>query len=295
MEKFKQPLRDTATKTRTGLAKALRRSWVREETWVNHALRGFLAALPERVLADALAECIGRRVTEAPLLATLDYANIRGVIGDPDFILRDDNTCVLGESKVAAHPKSAQYSFEQFTKYMTLGAVCECSRNPNIRRSASHVLLVPTASPREFCKDFDGWKPEVVGTDLRVSPESMTGRDRKKRSREFRAWCRSLTETLASTAVRLACDLDDDLVQRLSARLVTQNSPVVVPTYVVTWSQVMQTCWLACDAHGFTSLRRAAGKLHALAYGAAENADAADDGEPLGRFAASNVVRVTRS
>jgi hypothetical protein len=246
------------------------------------------------VIAGALAECIGRRVIEAPLLATLDYANIREFIGDPDFILRDDNTCVLGESKVAAHANSARYSFEQFTKYMTLGAVCECSRNPSIRRAASHVLLVPNADPREFCDDFAGWKPQVVDTELRVSSESMTGRDRKERSREFSAWCRELSETLTSTAVRLACDLDDDLVQRLLARLMTQRSPVVVPTYVVTWSQVMQRCWLACDAQGFTSLRRAAGKLHALAYGAADEADTADDGEPLGRFVANNVVIVTR-
>ena len=191
---------------------------------------------------------------------------IPGITGAPDFILRGAEGCLLGESKVSALPTSCGYTFGQFTKYMTLGAILECARETKIRRRAYHVIVVPEAKPEAFCDDYKRWRPSVDAGRLVVNAADLFPQDRKGRFRDFTTWRAFLRNTLLSERVRSRCEIDESAV----ARLVTSETPVVIPTYVVTWAHLMQRVRAECDAQGLRGLALAATRLEAWAYGKAE-------------------------
>ncbi len=56
-------------------------AWRREETWVNHSFKRLLNALPEAVLSDALAKCMGGVVLNQPRVEKLDSAGMGPVTG----------------------------------------------------------------------------------------------------------------------------------------------------------------------------------------------------------------------
>lgn len=241
----------------------LRAAWLREETWINHALNALLASVPDRGLARLLGDLCSGTLIDNPELAKLDDGGISSTTGAPDFIVLGDGSCVLGESKVDAHEKSARYDFPQFTKYQMLGLIVSCARDPAIRRQAAHLLIVPELSPGTFCKDHQQWWPGVDGRRLVVDPARMAIRDKNCRFRDFNAWRAFVQQTLLADRVLKRCDLD---VEEVKNRLAV-NTPVVVPTFVVTWSEMMMVVRRMAENDGLRGIARAATRLEKLAYG----------------------------
>jgi hypothetical protein len=195
-----------------------------------------------------------------------------------------EEACVLGEAKVAAQPTSARYSFQQFTKYQTLAAILTCARSPGMRRSPTHLLVVPEIEPQKFCSDSDQWRPQVRGHRLVVDAKTMKIRDPKGRFSNFATWCAYVRKTLLDKRVLSRCDLDADKVERLMAA----DSPSLVPTYVVTWAEMMEAFLTVAKADGLRNLGLAAARLEAMAYG---RVGEDPEGDRLDRFVATHPVK----
>jgi hypothetical protein len=239
------------------LAKGMKKSrieklflgWRREETWVNHALNALFLAMPPTLVATIVAETCGGPSLKGPRVAKLDYANIRGVTGDPDLIVLDDGACVLGESKVHTHDKSAKYSFQQFTKFMALGAIVGCS-SPPMRRTPVHLLIVPEADPKQFCQDYLHWKPWLQGGQLVVDPARVHFTNRNSRYQTYRAWQKYMRDTLLGKRVAANTSVDREAIETLLSR----DEPTLVPTYVVTWTDLMARIQVAAEGQGLAAV-----------------------------------------
>ena len=241
----------------------LRAAWPREETWINHALNALLASVPDAALGRMMGDLCGGIPLDAPQLVQLDAGGIASTTGAPDFVLFAEQTCILGESKVDAQPTSARYDFQQFTKYQMLGAIIACARAPAIKRHPAHLLVVPELDPRTFCTDAEQWAPRLDDHRLVVDPLNMKLRDRKARFRDFETWRAFVRRTLLENRVLRRCDLDPAEVERLLAA----DTPVLVPSYIVTWTELMRAVRVLSEPAGLRNLTRAATKLEALAYG----------------------------
>ena len=262
----------------------LRVAWRREETWINHALNALLASVPDLSLGRVLGEMNGGEALAGPVVSTLDSGGIASTTGAPDFIVMGEKACVLGETKVAAQPTSARYSFQQFTKYQTLAAILTCARAPGMRRSPTHLLVVPEIEPQKFCSDSDQWRPQARGHRLVVDAKTMKIRDPKGRFSDFATWSAYVRKTLLDKRVLSRCDLDTEKVERLMAA----DSPCLVPTYVVTWAEMMGALSAVAKADGLRNLGRAAARLEAMAYG---RVGEEPEGDRLDRFVGTAPVK----
>lgn len=260
--KHKDSLHAISDVRATKMWQRLWRAWAREETWINHALNALLLSLPDEALSSVMNELTGGGLIKQPHVAKIETAGIAGLVGDPDFIVLGQHACVLGESKVQAHDKSHKYSFGQYTKYMTLGAII-ASGVPSQQRETRHLLLVPTADPKVFCSDYKQWQPRVVDRILIVDPDSIEVRDKKQRFRDYETWHSFLGKTLLGMAVQSRCSLDLKAVERVLAG----DRPEVVPTYVATWSEMAAAIGSAAKAIGHSSAAEAAATLERLSNG----------------------------
>ena len=200
----------------------VRKAWSREETWINHSLVTLLGALPEVVMSRLLADALGGLAVSHARVEKLDSANIQGVTGDPDFILRDDDVCVLGECKVRAHVGNHRYSFDQFRKYMLLGAICGAARAPEVcRRRVVHLLVVPDADPAKFCADYQKWSPQVHDRMLMVPPEAAL----PSPVGDLTSWREYVRATLLSEEVSSRCDINPAALDPPSSRVIAGPHP----------------------------------------------------------------------
>lgn len=286
--KHKESLAAISNETAKKSYQKLRVAWRREETWINHALNALLASIPDVLLGGLIGELCGGIALDAPHLAKLDAGGIPSITGAPDFVVMGRTTCILGESKVAAHAASQRYDFQQFTKYQMLGAILACARDPAIKRDPAHLIVVPDAEPRSFCADHGQWRPQVHGRRIAVEPDSIDVRDAKGRFRDFATWRTFVRDTLLDKRVLKRCDLDGDKLARLTA----VESPILVPTYVVTWADLMGSVRAVSETEGFRNLGHAANKLEGMAYGAAADAM---KGDRLDKFVAGKVIFSTSS
>jgi hypothetical protein len=217
----------------------------------------------------------GEPVT-APVLTKLDSGGIAALTGDPDFVAVGDRECILGESKVAARPDSARYSFQQFTKYQFLGAMLACARDPAVRRRPKHLLVAPHLDPSLFCGDVAQWRPELEGRRLVVRPRSLAVKDSKRRFATYAEWQDWMRRTLLSERVMSRCDLDPGRVEGLFA-----SSDFPVETCVVRWSALLDSVRVWAVQARVRSVADGASRLLQLAYG--------PHGDPQDRFVAGSV------
>ena len=201
-----------------------------------------------------------------------------GLTGAPDFIVLGKRTCVLGESKVAAHSASHRYSFGQFTKYQMLGAMLTCARAPEMRRDVVHLILSPEPHPSNFCSDHAQWPADVEDGLMRVDGRRLSLRDSKGRFRDFSTWRAFVRKALLAERVNSRCELDSERVETL----LSNASPILIPTYIATWGQAMSAVRTLSQAQGYSSLTQAATKLEQAAYGPL--------GDRLDKFVAKKVV-----
>jgi hypothetical protein len=275
--KHRESIAETS-KPGTKTYELLRAAWRREETWINHALNALLASMPDDMLARFLGDQCGGTRLDASQVSMMDSGGMASLTGAPDFIVMGTRTCVLGESKVAAHSASHRYSFGQFTKYQMLGAMLTCARDPKMRRNVVHLILSPEPHPEHFSSDWDQWRPDVEGARMRIDARKLALRDPKGRFRDFSSWRAFVRETLLDARVNTRCELDREQVEAL----MRCDSPALIPTYIATWGQAMSAVRTLAQAQGFSSLTLAASKLEQAAYG--------PEGDRSDKFVAKNVV-----
>lgn len=278
--KHRDAIRKASKAAGTKTYEALRAAWRREETWINHALNALLASMPDVMISAVLGELCGGIRLDATQVSLMDSGGMASLTGAPDFIVRGSRTCVLGESKVAAHSASHRYTFGQFTKYQMLGAMLTCARSPEMRRAAFHLILSPEPHPSNFCSDHAQWSPEVDDGLMQVDARRLAVRDPKERFRDYSTWRRFVRQSLLGTSVNSRCELDAERVETL----MKAESPTLIPTYVATWGEAMSAVRTVAQKQGFTNLSLAATKLEEAAYGPM--------GDRLDKFVASKAVLI---
>ncbi len=269
-----------------GSAQRLWTAWRREETWINHSLSAVLSGIPDRSLGSLMRDLTGLEAWESPHLAKLDSGGLSGLTGDPDFIVSSADSSVLGESKVAAHAKSHRYSFEQFTKYQFLGSLLECARDPALRRSVAHLVLVPDPEPGRFSSDYKMWRPGVQDGRLIADLGDRTLIDQAERFSDLGSWREFLRRTLLDRRTQLSCEVDPERVVSLFRR----NPGMPIPTFVVSWEALMVNVRSIAAELRLGNLDRATCRLESMAYGRDPDRDEAARAD---KFVAKSVVWMT--
>lgn len=252
----------TAPEAEKGYQKA-RIAWAREETWINYSLNALFMGMPSELVRLVIAQFTGGFQLMDPQVASLGSGGLSALTGDPDLILVDGPRCVLIESKVAAHPKSHRYSFEQLTKYMTLAKMCELASRGDRPRSFVHLIVAPSLDPKVFCGDAEQWEPSVESGELTVDPIRVRPADRFERFHDFPSWRRWLVGALASRKVQARCGVDEALLRKVESC----STPLLAPTWVVTWDELLGGVVSRCREQGLNGHAEAADQLLALALG----------------------------
>jgi len=202
--------------------------WVKNERYVNHVLLALLLALPPKANIAWLATLGIRLPMKRPVICRGHSPKIGKYIGECDFLILDrhEKSALLGEIKVAGKPGNERYQFGQYTKYMLYGALL---RVANIAEHVAHLVIVPDADPRKFCRDSKQWKPVLDGYRLTASADHIP---MPYGNRE--GWIQHAESFLRDKKHQLANDFDNAAVDRLRLR---DTAPNLISTYVVTWSQ----------------------------------------------------------
>lgn len=214
----------------------------------------------------SLGPTLGVRLSmEAPTLHKLSTRKLGRFVGEPDFILFDSGTrsIVLGEIKIGASLGNDRYSFEQYTKYMLLGALL---RAAGLAKQVAHLVIVPVADPKAFCKDYKRWLPTVANGRLQVSPDQIpTVRRREKVLYSDRvSWVAHAIEFLRQPKIQSANDYGDDAIVLLGLE---EHGPALWTTGVAAWDTFTQDFDAACAMHGAQQLRPSIRMLGKIACG----------------------------
>lgn len=239
--------------------------WPKRERFVNQILNGILMAAPPAVLASVAFGLGFSPAMQAPALHKLSTRKLGRFVGEPDFVLFDPKTqsIVLGEIKIGASLGNDRYSFEQYTKYMLLGALL---RAAGLAKQVAHLVIVPVADPKAFCKDYKKWLPTVTNGRLQVSPDQIpTVRRREKVLYSDRiSWVAHAVEFLRQPKIQSANDYGDDAIVLLGLE---EHGPALWMTGVAAWDTFTQDFDAACAMNGAQQLRPSIRMLGKIACG----------------------------
>jgi hypothetical protein len=244
--------------------KLTQRTWYREESWINHAVEGLLASLPTSVARDWVANLCDGFILRDGQTSQIEYAGLRAVTGDPDFILVGQDSVVLAESKVSRHRSNGRYTFDQYSKYMRLAALCRVSSGKRLPGQVVHLLLVPSMNPEEFVGDYQDWEPTIVGHRLLTDPSNVRLRSKGGQIISYAQWFARMAETLQSREVQQYCPCDPDA---LSAILANETESFA-QTYVWSWGDAMALLSSRCGDSDLDRQAAAARLIGELASGA---------------------------
>lgn len=149
-----------------------------------------------------------------------------------------------------------------------------------MRRESVHVILVPETEPSKMCSDYKAWHPGVEAGRLFVDARRVVARDKRGRFNDAATWRAFVRKRLFDKRVGARCEVDPRRVDSL----IEQSSPVLVPTYLVTWGEAMSRVRVLANDHGCRNLGRAAMEVAELAYG--------PEGDRLDKFVAKKVIFV---
>ena len=128
---------------------------------------------------------------------------------------------------------------------------------------SSSLVHVAASSVSPICGDTDEWSPRVEDGRLIVDPRKIKVRDRKERFDDFASWKVFMAETSGSGRVKQHCPQDSDAVTALLA----STTPVLIPTFVVTYSDLLTSIRSRCARAKMGGHVRATEVLEQLAYG----------------------------
>src|SRR5450759_1005314 len=106
----------------------LNQQWQMQESWVNHSVDAIFGALPP----PAIGEIINKLMPAITATSLTPYECRAGAmkryLGVPDLFFSGDGQAIAGEIKIGAKPRNGKYSFEQYTKYLTVAVFMRASR-----------------------------------------------------------------------------------------------------------------------------------------------------------------------
>lgn len=137
----------------------LRGHWRQKEVNVNFSLDALLLSLRPGELGRYAQFVSGLDFGDARLVDGY-CAELKKVIGVPDFVLSDSVNCILGENKL-----TASYSREQFVKYQSFANFCYASNE--LPSQIVHLVIVRDLDPNRFINDIGkSWRPALVNGHL---------------------------------------------------------------------------------------------------------------------------------
>lgn len=239
--------------------------WPTRERFVNQVLSTILLAVPPKALAAATASIAAKVQLRSPLISKASTRKLGKFVGQPDFVMLDEasRSVILGEIKIDVTDGNHRYSFEQYTKYMLLSALL---RTAGLAERVAHIIVVPDARPREFCRDHRKWKPSVEDGCLVVAPDRipLVRRRIKVLYSDRASWVKYAEEFLSRQKVQQANRYDGDAIAALR---LPDKAPALCPSYVVTWQQLAAALDTACKATGAGHLGMAIEVMRKMAMG----------------------------
>jgi hypothetical protein len=241
------------------------RVWPKRERYVNQVLNAILLAAPPAALAALIGDTSEALSMRAPTLHKVSTRKLGGFVGEPDFVLFDPETrnILLGEIKIGANAGNDRYDFEQYTKYMLLGALFRAS---GLAEQVGHLIVVPDRDPAAFCKDYKRWRPSVQAGQLHVTPDQVptVRRGAKTVYKDRAGWVIYAVDFLSRPKIQQANRFGAEAIVALGLE---DRSPALWPTSVVTWEQFAGSLERACIRHGAGHLREAIQRLGAMGLG----------------------------
>lgn len=238
----------------------LNHRWQRQEVWVNQAVDAVFGALPPPAIGELMHTLIPA-IKATPLTPYECRAGaMKRHLGVPDLFFSGEGQAVAGEIKIGATAQSGKYSFEQYTKYLSLALFLRASRRPDLPTRVAHLLVVPKLEPKTFCSDFDHWKPEIREGWLTVNPKNVRYADRKKRFDDKAGWREEVLSPMRNKKYADQNEIDAKVV----AAIETSLDVDLLQTRVVTWEEFAKYAIEVANGYGLGHLADSCSRLHEL-------------------------------
>jgi len=238
----------------------LNHRWQRQEIWVNQAVDAIFGALPPQAIGELMHTLIPA-IKPTPLTPyECRTGAMKSHLGVPDLFFSGEGQAVAGEIKIGATAQNGKYSFEQYTKYLSLALFLRASRRADLPKRVIHLLVVPKLEPEKFCLDFEQWKPAIRGGWLRVNPKNVQYVDRKKRFDSKAGWLEEVLSTLRHKKYADQNEIDLKVVASIEKSLDVD----LLQTRVVTWEEFAKYAIDIANGFGLAHLSASCNRLQEL-------------------------------
>lgn len=192
--------------------KRLQRLWRTREVFFNFSLNALLMSLRPSEMAG-FAEALSDLRFDSAYLFSGYSANLKKIIGVPDFIIGDETSAILAEIKI-----TAKYDLQQFVKYQTFAMLCKALNY--LPDNFSHLIITANLEPNILIKDYrKNWQPELKNNNLLLSIN-----EQEKVLLEMR-------ENISKIKLKA----DKSLPGNLDLRKLERESKILIPTNVISW------------------------------------------------------------
>lgn len=241
----------------------LNKLWQQQESWINQSADAIFGSLPPEAIGKIMHELMPA-ISATPLTPYECRAGaMKRYLGVPDLFFLGGSQAVAGEMKIGATAQNGKYSFEQYTKYLTLALFMRASRRADLPKRIVHLLIVPTLDPKRFCSDYSQWRPEIKDGLLVVDPKNISYKDRKKRFANYDGWKKEVLAAMNNKQYAASNDIDRDEVTTIDRDLGFS----AMQTRVVTWSELMRSTRNVAKRVGLGHLARSCDALSELGSG----------------------------
>ncbi len=200
------------------------------EIWVNFSFLNLLHGTSYEIRSKLFSR-LTKQIMITPNFCSVfrNSPPLRKYIGMPDFIVNDESGhAIIGEIKIGARKSNHKYSFQQYTKYMHLAALCKCSSKTVLPKKITHLLILPSENLSENILDKKLWLPTVDNQLLtpNINSENI----------DMTIWKTELRNFLYKKEVTIQNELEKEKIELL----MSQQTPDIVPTYVYSWIKLLE-------------------------------------------------------
>lgn len=202
----------------------------KREIWVNFSFLNLLYGTSYEIRSKLFSR-LTKQVMITPNFCSVfrNSPPLRKYIGMPDFIVNDESgNAIIGEIKIGARKSNHKYSFQQYTKYMHLAALCKCSSKIILPKNITHLLILPTENLSENTLDKKLWLPTV---DKQLMSPNINSENI-----DLIIWKSELKSFLCKKEVTNQNELEMEKIEVL----MNQQTPEIVPTYVYSWTKLLE-------------------------------------------------------
>ena len=223
--------------------------WKEREVWINICLDLLMLSTPKETLANVFNTLLGYKYLEPAKNYKFDTSKGLGKwIGVPDFVLKDEmNNVLCGEIKIAAIKTNHKYSFQQYRKYLSIGALYLLSPLYPEPKQIRNIVILPTDDLKSNILDYFDWKPQLKDNTLKPFVNKNNGTHKRL--------VEDLKELLQYEKIAKSNEIE---YKEVISRIYDLNEQV--PTYIYSWSKFLnvyyETCRLHCDDRFLSYIER---------------------------------------